>query len=287
MFRICILIPYFGKWPFWMPFFLESCRRNPDIDWKFFSDCDRLENVPPNVHIAAMSFGDYCDFISRQLDIRFVPTKPYKLCDIRSAFGHIHAADLQGYDFWGFGDVDVVYGQLRAWFTPERLARYDLLSSHTRRVSGHLTLIRNTPQMCQLFRRIPNWQERFCGPHQSMDEKAFSRIFIKRKNFPRPLFKFANWFNPWWRKSDFREAYSTPNGKIPWVDGSYDFPCHWYWREGHLTNDKDGDREFPYLHFITYKKKWEKNPVQLDEDYSRIVRSGAWQVSAEGFSAFA
>jgi hypothetical protein len=284
MFRIAFVIPYFGKWPVWMPFFLESCRRNPDIDWLFFSDCGIPENLPDNVRIRALSFPDYCDLLSQRLGIRFSPPNPYKLCDLKPTYGFIHADELQGYDFWAFGDIDVVYGRLREYFTAERLARYDLISCHARRVSGHLTMIRNTPHMRQLFQRIPNWQTRFCGPHEALDEGAFSRIFMKRKNFPKPLFRLFNWCtNPYWRKSDFRESYNSPGTMLPWIDGSHNFPREWYWREGRLTNDLNGDREFPYLHFRIYKRKWGEGPEELSRKYGEIAKSGTWRISAEGF----
>jgi hypothetical protein len=283
-------MPYFGKWPFWMPFFLESCRYNPDFDWLFFSDCGTPENLPDNVRIRAISFADYCEMISQRLDIRFAPPSPYKLCDLKPAYGLLHAEDLQGYDFWAFGDIDVVYGQLRDYFTTEYLARYDLISSFARRVSGPLTLIRNTQEMRELFQRVPNWRERFCGPHEALDEAAFTRIFLKRKNFPKPLFRLFNWStNPLYRKSDFQESYSTPEGTTPWIDGSHNFPREWVWRHGHLTSDRSGDREFPYLHFMRYKPKWEAQSARVpecqSEAYRKLAQSGAFRISREGFSS--
>ena len=105
-----------------MPFFLESCRRNTDIDWLLFSDCGIPETLPPNVTVETMTFSDYCALVSRRLNIDFAPAAAYKLCDIKPALGHIHADRLQGYDFWAFGDIDLVYGDLRSYFTPDRLA---------------------------------------------------------------------------------------------------------------------------------------------------------------------
>jgi hypothetical protein len=281
--RICFLIPYFGQWPFWMPLFLESCRRNPDIDWLLFSDCGAPDHLPENVRIQAMCYQDYCALVAHRLDIDFHPEHPYKLCDIRPALGDIHADCLTDYDFWAFGDIDLIYGQLRDHFTAARLARYDLISNHVRRVSGHLCLIRNTPRMRQAFKRIPNWRERFSDPqHQALDEGAFSRIFLWRKNFPKPLFRFVGLFNPWRRKSDFCEAYSTPNASIAWIDGSKDFPRNWFWREGRLTNDKDGAREFPYLHFLAWKKH-ECFSTASAESMMALARQPCWQISAAGF----
>ncbi|WP_211090272.1 DUF6625 family protein [Pseudothauera nasutitermitis] len=53
---LCFVIPYFGKWPFWMPFFLASCRANPTVDWLLFSDCGELPDCPPSVRMVGTSF---------------------------------------------------------------------------------------------------------------------------------------------------------------------------------------------------------------------------------------
>ena len=276
-------MPYFGRWPIWMPFFLASCRANSTMDWLFFSDCGQLEHCPPNVKVVETSYSAYCALIAQKLDMDFCPEDPYKLCDLKPALGCIHEDYLKGYDFWAFGDIDVIYGRLREFFTADRLRRFDLISNHARRISGHLTLIRNTQKMCQAFRLIPDWQKRFCGPHQALDEGAFSRIFLWRKNFPKPLFKFAGLFNPWRRKSDFQESFSTPNAGLPWTDGRRIFPENWHWREGHLSNDMDGEREFPYFHFFAWKRNW-KNPLpDLYVKYEELAKHNEWWISEEGF----
>ena len=142
MTRIVFLIPYFGRWPFWMPLFVETCRLNPDIDWILYSDCGALPDCPPNVRLQPMRFPDYCARVTQKLGIAFAPESPYKLCDLKPAYGVLHEEDIVGYDFWGFGDIDVAYGSLRAYFTEARLARYDFFSTHERRVSGLLMSIR-------------------------------------------------------------------------------------------------------------------------------------------------
>jgi len=281
---LCVLIPYFGHWPTWMPFFLASCRANPSVDWLMFSDCGQPDDCPPNVRVVATEFAEYCALIGKRLEIDFHPESPYKLCDLKPALGYVHEDRLTAYDFWAFGDLDVVYGRLREYFTAERLARFDLISTHARRVSGHLTLVRNTARMREAFKLIPDWQERFCGPHAALDEGAFSRIFLWHKNFPRPLFEFVGLFNPWRRRSDFREAFSTPFGRVPWTGGDYVFPNEWYWNNGRLTNDSDGEREFPYLHFMFWKsREWMILGDEILADYPRLARTASWRISASGF----
>lgn len=282
--RILFLIPYFGAWPFWMPFFLQSCRANPDIDWLLFSDCPVLETLPPNVQVRSISYGDYCALAAERMGIAFAPSNPYKLCDIKPALGHIHEADLRGYDFWAFGDLDLVYGDLRAWLSDTRLQRYDVLTTHARRVAGHLCVLRNTPRYRELFMRMKQWQQRFSDPHHhAMDEGAFSRLFMWRKNFPKPLFKLVGLFNPLRRASLFIEAYTTPNGCIAWRDGTQQFPRRWYWRHGKISNDRD-ELHYPYFHFACWKRnEWRELVPQDGPALSAIAASGHWAVDTEGF----
>lgn len=81
------IIPYFGKWPEWIDFYLESCRHNPDINWLFYTDCARPATAPANVQFIEISFEDYKQLISTRLRIDFNPTHPYKLCDLKPAMG--------------------------------------------------------------------------------------------------------------------------------------------------------------------------------------------------------
>jgi hypothetical protein len=91
------------------------------IDWLFFSDCGVPEHLPENVRIESLSYGDCLAFVSLRLGIAFSPQNPYKLCDIKPALGHIHEDCLRGWDFWAFGDIDVIYGRLRDYFSAEGL----------------------------------------------------------------------------------------------------------------------------------------------------------------------
>ncbi len=283
---IIIIIPYFGQWPFWMPFFIESCRANPDINWLLIGDCSVLEQLPDNVEQRNSDFASYCAFISERLDIRFNPSNPYKLCDLKPALGFIHAADVAGYDYWGFSDLDLIYGDLRAYFSDERLRRFKVLSTHERRISGHFCLLRNESELNSLFWKIPDFVRRAeDAQNHALDEGGFSRIFLWRKNFPKPLFDFAGLFNRWRRVAEFTEAFSTPNGIRPWTDGTQDYPVYWTWRNGRLQNAKDGDRQFPYLHFLVWKKYWQQSSYEpMSYEQAQVLASRRnWRIDRDGF----
>ncbi len=262
-----------------MPFFLQSCRYNESINWLFFSDCGIPDHCPENVRIKAIDFKSYCKLVSDRLGITFLPEKAYKLCDIKPALGFIHQDEVEGYDFWAFGDIDVIYGDLRAYFTDERLSKYDLLATHERRISGHLCIMRNNKRMREAFMSAPLWRERISDPaHNAFDEGGFSRLFARHKNLPLFARKFLSRFNRWSRHAEFCEAYSTSFCKIPWIDGSYAFPETWYWKEGHLSHESSFTKEFPYLHFAIWKKSWANLSVT-----SELSQQPRWKITKAGF----
>ncbi len=255
--RIVVLIPYFGRWPFWMDFYLESMRWNPTIDWRFYTDCGEPPHAPSNASFIQYSFSDYQQRVRDVLGIDFRPASPYKLCDIKPAYGYIHAAEIVDYDYWAFGDIDIVYGDVRGFITPQML-NHSLISFHKRRVSGHFTLLANTAFAREAFMQEPSWRAVFELPdHTAFDEKSFGELFMRHKDWPHWLRRMVYYRNPYMRSASFTEAYSTSFGRVAWEDGSYNFPERWFWRDGKLSCDKSSTRHFPYLHFLEWKKLWD------------------------------
>ncbi len=136
-FRIRIIIPYFGKFRSSIIPFLNSCAQNPLFDWLIFTD-DILDNLPSNVGMVYCTLSDIRARIENCLGFSVALNSPYKLCDFRPAFGLIFKDELVDYDFWGWGDVDLVYGNLSKFITNEILSTYDKIYP-----CGHLSLLRN------------------------------------------------------------------------------------------------------------------------------------------------
>lgn len=241
--RIAILIPYFGDWPVWMNFFIESCRWNGGIDWILFNDRPPPENRPPNVHYERTSFVDYREQLSDALGVKVGAEDPYKLCDLRPALGYVHAAMLAKYDFVGFGDLDVIYGDIRSFYDDDLLSDYDLFSTHADRISGHLCLMRNREDVVTAFREVRGWKEAFTRrDNVTFDERAFYNLFTGRNG--RLLPSKA----PPSIRCYFREAYSTPT---PTTD------MRWFWEKGRLTNEYYPYHPFLYLHFMNWhSSRW-------------------------------
>jgi hypothetical protein len=284
--RLIVLIPWFGQWPDWMRFFLASCRANPTVDWVLIGDASEREDFPPNVRRLAISLEDYRALVSRKLGIRCLWNEAYKVCDLRPAYGVIHNDLISGYDYWGYGDLDVVYGDIRAIYTDEVLT-HDLVSPHAHVVAGHFTLYRNSSRMNEAFRRIFGWRRMLASAeHRSFDEQVFTRLFPRVSGFScRGLLD-----RPLGANALFVERHSTNIPPLAWIDGGSRYPEEWYWRAGRLTNDRAGDRDFLYLHFSNWQSnRWTSETVAPWKTLLTVDRIpgddlAEFRISREGFT---
>ncbi len=299
MASVIILIAWFGTWPKWLRFFLESCRYNPTVQFALITDCPSVEDLPPNVSLHHYGFDEYQAHIAAALGLKITWTSPYKLCDLKPAYADVHPDIVEGYDFWGFGDIDVIYGNLRAIYDSHVLS-HDIVSSHAHITAGHLTIIRNVPHLNRSYRRVRGWRDLLSrSEHRGFDEYQWSYQFTPNP----PVVTKTGWGRaPLWHrakrrvrspllkvKGHFVEQFSSSLYPLPWIDGRTSYPGYWIWREGHLTSEGAGDREFLYLHFTHWQSdRWTNGEPAawklLDRlDHLPPARPTAFQISAEGF----
>ena len=84
--NVTFIIPYFGKWPVWMPVFLDSCRHNPNFSWKLFGDHEVSYELPPNVKYAHWTLEDLLTSLPYGVVLNKKEFKPYKLCDFKPVY---------------------------------------------------------------------------------------------------------------------------------------------------------------------------------------------------------
>ena len=151
--RIAFIVPYFSrekKFPQMIELWLASCKNNPTIDWLVYTDCEfSYFEVPPNVLYTKCTFEEVRDKIQALFEFEISLNSPYKLCDFKPTYGEAFADELENYDFWGFCDVDVVWGKIRKYITEEMLNTYDRILTH-----GHCSLFRNTKEVNGYYRTL-------------------------------------------------------------------------------------------------------------------------------------
>jgi hypothetical protein len=269
---IVVVVLWFGPWPKWIRFFLESCWWNPSIDWLIVTDQAAPNDLPPNVRLQPSSFADYRELVAEKLRIKPKWNETYKLCDIKPAVGFLHADAIKGYDYFGYGDLDIIFGDIRRFYTDEVLS-HNIIATHEGRVGGHFALLRNTAEMREAFRLVRGWKYLLtAAKHYAFDEGYFSRLFLPNWNTPLRRIFIRRFLGD----GLFVERFSTNIAPLKWADGGSEWPKRWFFRRGHLTTDRSGDREFLYLHFSNWQtSRWIDADVAPWEKIDQLVRIDA------------
>lgn len=144
---IAFIIPYFGHFNNYFPIWLNSCAHNPTINWIIFTDNKDKYDYPNNVKVINLTFDQLKKYFQSFYDFSISLEKPYKLCDFRPAYGEIFYEYIKDYDFWGYCDTDLIWGDLRKFFTEDTLEKYDKIGNR-----GHCCILRNNDKIRKTYR---------------------------------------------------------------------------------------------------------------------------------------
>lgn len=165
--KIALLYPYYGKFPWYFKFFIESCKYNPSVDFIIFTDIKINEELPKNIIVIEYSFLELKKLISEKMGFSVSLNSPYKLCDFKPAYGVIFSEFITDYDFWGHGDIDLIFGNIRTFMTDEVLDNFDVICVRDEYVTGFFTLFRNNEFVNKLYE----------------ESKDYKFVFQNEKNF--------------------------------------------------------------------------------------------------------
>lgn len=263
--KIALIIPYFTAYPpIWLNLNFYTCSKQSNIDFIYFTDCDEIIHLASkysNIICHKISFEDYCNNVSNRLGLAFHPQHAYKLCDLKPFYGFIHEDILKQYDFWGYGDNDLVYGNLEVLTSDNMLNSYDVITTMSERIAGHFAIFRNNAKYRTLGFKCPQWKEHLLlNEHVGFDESDWVRLVLPEKRILtaiykslfKPFMSYGKWvemtyrlYSNKWNRKFTKEMFTTPIPK----DGDV-------WTYDNKTGKiiaPDG-RELPYLHFLFFKK---------------------------------
>lgn len=144
--KCALIIPYFGKFPNYFQLFLDSCRYNTKFDFFIFSDDETHYIYPQNVKFFYTTFSEIKERL-KKIDNRFLLSYPKKLCDFKVVYGYLFQEYIYRYSYWGYCDVDVIWGDLDSLVFPILAEdKHDKIFNH-----GHLTIYRNAKYINELF----------------------------------------------------------------------------------------------------------------------------------------
>lgn len=212
-------------------------------------------SLPANVKYVPMTDEEIWARIEQSTSIKLEQRPGHKLCDFRPFFGLTFQDHLHDYEFWGFCDIDIMFGDLGKFFDEQTLGSLDVFSAHAKQFVGHFTFLRNRVDINRLGFEIPNWQqlcmspiaehvdeERFSGALKRHPEIRWARPELLEREIEKPLCRHAITF--------------SFGGKVADLDQPVDPVVTW--EKGLLLMERDGKNktEILYVHFMGLKHPW-------------------------------
>ena len=280
-YKIAIIACYFGRLPEYTQAFLLSCENNANIDWIIFSDCDASTiHIPNNVRIIHIELSAIKKKIEDVVGFQISLEKAYKLCDYKPVYGNLFSDYLVGYDFWGYCDLDVIWGKTTHFLTPDVLSSYDKIY-----LFGHLSIIRNKKEFNSMF--MVNEKNSLSHSIVFSEPKSFyfDEIDYNKKWFSTngKVYKRIDFFD---RSDVYRNRVISVDKKI--MEGAFpnsfmellEFPKnHLFqivsWERGHIYRyylkwfhlEKE---EYCYIHFRSNIKMPEKDVSHYQDYYITV-----------------
>ena len=147
MLKKCLINCWIGEFPEYFKLWEKSCSKNEDYDFFVFTDQAYISNYK-NIIIINKTLDELNMLFSKKLEIKIEIQKAYKLCDFRPAYGKIFEEYIKNYDFWGYCDLDQIFGDISYFITDEILKKYDKINRY-----GHFSLYRNTALINSLYKK--------------------------------------------------------------------------------------------------------------------------------------
>ena len=246
--KICLLYCYFGKFPREFGLFLESCKYNPQINFIFFTDCQKPKIEYKNVFFYDFDLNKFNQLASEKLKLKVNINHAYKLSDFKPAYGLIFEDFIREYDFWGFGDIDLIFGNISHFMTDEILKNYDIISGLKAYICGSFSLFRNKKEIKNLYKKSADYVKIFqSNQNYCFDECNYAFAFLISGgsifDIKTDIQSFTHVVKSQEKKGKLRARF-----KDLISDGGIKFR----WKRGELFDLSTG-KEILLLHFIRMK----------------------------------
>jgi len=284
--KVCLIVVYLGEWPKYMRYFLKSCKTNPSIDFIFFSDNPSLEYECDNIKLIPFSLDDFNSLASQKLGLKVCVADAYKLCDFKPLYGVLFESYLKEYAFWGYCDIDVVFGNIRKFVTNDKLERYDIISARKEFLCGHFSLFKNTKKINELFRNSADLEKIMTEPSHCYSFDECGRLWFELLrgdsiwDLDSPIDSMTHVIKRLEKKGDvtcyFETLVSEPDKHIDKNLGMERYGEQLLWNHGTLTAPRK-KKEFMHFH-SNILKRWRHFDIPGD------VIPDKFYISERGFT---
>lgn len=178
MLKKVFLITNFGDPIPWIDKYIENCNMLAPYGFEWYIFTPYQFKMSKNVTVYNMTEKDFLELAGRKLNITpKTLLTPRMIGDFLPAFGVIFDELIEGFDFWGHTNFDVVYGRLDRYLPDTYLESLDIFSNDPGTMCGPFSLLRNTPVVNNLYQEHENYPGILTeNGYYAYDEEGFSQV---------------------------------------------------------------------------------------------------------------
>lgn len=147
-----------GKIPDYFWFHYETTKNLNNVEFLIFTDSNLVVDSN-NYRIIPITKFEIEEKVSLMLNYKYKISNSKKINDLKSCLGELFEEYLTDSDFFGFYDIDTLFGDFQKWVFPH-MNEYDVISFadsvYHNRLCGPLTIFKNTYKNRTLYRKKIN-----------------------------------------------------------------------------------------------------------------------------------
>ncbi len=267
--QIAAVVPHYGPLPRWFPLFLRAAGRNEWVHFFIVTDEKVSVTQPRNVSHVSVTPAEIERRVRETVSPGFRLSYAYKLCDVRPFYGIIFEDLFRNSRFWGYCDLDLVFGDLSPLLNSGRLDNADVYSADAGPVVGTFCLYRNNERMNTFAQTIPEYIPKLDSPeYESLDEKELAKALAHADDIRYVRAE---------KLEESQLSIAADGRMVGRTHGVLGDPNEFYWADGHTFIRSPGGQpqEVMYLHFIGLKRSYHWDVYDPEREYSEFGFSAA------------
>ena len=152
--KIILIQLWIGKIPDYFWYHYETTKNLKNVDFLFVTDQD-IYLDSPNYKVIKTNITDVTNKLSELLGSKIELKNNKKVCDLKASVGDIFYEHIQGYQYFGYYDIDTLFGDFEKYVNP-LLGIYDIISvgheTYHNRLSGPFLIMKNTEELRKFYR---------------------------------------------------------------------------------------------------------------------------------------